>query len=501
MKWMIVIGLLMGSTASAQDLPRGLALYEKGEYAEAATIFYEVLARDTVEDRRDSAEIYLADSLKRLGLYVPAYFYYRDLFEAGPTNRFYLPSIQGLLDVRDALHDHLYVPIVINERYDAQAFAGLDRPQAERVNYIIGELSFRQRKYTEAQRFLDAVGPQSIDYAKAHYLLGVLAARNGDNQAAYGVFMQVRAQIPADVKDNELGRERDLAVVGAARAAYALGDFKQASDLYGEIPRYTEAWFTAMYEGAWAHFRQGDFDHAMGDVEGVLSPYFEKHHVPEAYVVRATTYFVNCQWDRVRTTFEFYRNTYEPMAASLERYLAQERAPAAQYHDVLADGAGNYAPELAREVRRGQRFKDFHFAVTHMGWEAKTISTTQAFRGQRIQQDLGKIIDEQRGELESAVGRHVVTQLHYLDDNLKNFTAQMRILDFEVTDAERQWLEQGREILKARRSRLPRPDIPSDAWQHWSKKNEVWLDEVGYYRHTLRSECLRADEEAREASR
>ncbi|HSI04350.1 MAG TPA: tetratricopeptide repeat protein, partial [Myxococcota bacterium] len=271
--------LLYGGLAHAQDLQRGLKAYEGGQYAEAAAQFYEVLARDTVEDKRDTAEVYLADCLKRLGLYVPAYFYYRDLFEAGPKNRFYLAAIAGLLDVRDALHDHLYVAIALDEHYDPQAFGQLDKAQAERVNFIIGELSFRQRKYTEAQRFLEAVTPESVEYSKARYLLGVLAARAGDNQRARGHFMAVRGHVKADSKNSSASRERDLALIAAARSSYALGEYAEASKLYEEVPRASEQWFTAIYETSWAHFRDNDFGRAMGDVESVLSPYFARRHV------------------------------------------------------------------------------------------------------------------------------------------------------------------------------------------------------------------------------
>ena len=77
-----------------------------------------------------------------------------------------------------------------------------------------------------------------------------------------------------------------------------------------------------------------------------------------------------------------------------------------------------------------------------------------------------------------------------LEAQLRNFEAQINILDFEVADAERQWLEQGKEILKGRRARLPRPDIPNDQWQHWSFDREYWKDELGFIQHSLRSECF-----------
>lgn len=494
MKWLFAIAVVssVSATANAQDLQRGLAAYEAGELPEAAAIFYDVLARDQVEDRRDTAEIYLADALKRLGLYVPAYFYYRDIFEAGPVNRFYASAIAGLLDVGDALHDHLYVSVAVSEHYDRRALSNLDRAQVERLDYIVGELSFRQRKYTEAQRYLESVSPQSVDFMRARYLLGILAARNNDSRGARAYFQAV---INAPATNEQSERERNLALVAAARVAYADGDFQGALTLYDSVPRETDAWFTSIYESSWAHFRLGDYGRALGAVESSFSPYFAKRHVPEAYVVRATTFFVNCQWDRVRATYGAYNARYEPMQKQLAAYLAQERAPAMYVQDVIADGNGRYDQALAREVRRSQRFKDFFFAFQHMRWEADVVARMPAWGTHRLGRDLSHIISEQRAELENALGRYVVAQLKYGAENLENFTAQMRILDFEVADAERSWLEQGREILKERRKRLPRPDIPSDAWQHWSKNSEIWRDEVGYYSHTIRSECLKEGEQ------
>jgi hypothetical protein len=72
---------------------------------------------------------------------------------------------------------------------------------------------------------------------------------------------------------------------------------------------------------------------------------------------------------------------------------------------------------------------------------------------------------------------------------LQNFQSQVELLDFEVTDAEAEWLAQGREILKGRRRRLPRPDIPNDQWQHWNFDGEYWKGELGFFQHSIRSEC------------
>ncbi|MEM6732929.1 MAG: hypothetical protein AAF658_15340, partial [Myxococcota bacterium] len=152
-------------------------------------------------------------------------------------------------------------------------------------------------------------------------------------------------------------------------------------------------------------------------------------------------------------------------------------------------GAGKYAEEVAREVRRVGWFKDLYFMLQHLEWQKAQLDDIEEWRGSRFVDDMRQMIDDKLRNARNFAGGWVRGQLQFHADNMKNFQNQIDILDFELTDAERQWLERGREILKGRRARLPRPEIPTDQWQHWSIGKEYWKDELGYYEHTLQSEC------------
>jgi hypothetical protein len=207
-------------------------------------------------------------------------------------------------------------------------------------------------------------------------------------------------------------------------------------------------------------------------------------------VVEATTYFVNCQWDRVRRAVERFRRVYDPMATELARYLAAPREATAYFEDVVKGGDGRFALELAREVRRARRFVDYDFVLRHLAWEKGAVGSIASLGDGALAEAALQILDEQRTEIEAAAGAWVKKRLVYLSAQLVNLQAQINVLDFEVADAERQWLEQGREILKGRRARVPRPEIPGDQWQHWAFEGEWWADEVGYLQHSLRNECF-----------
>jgi tetratricopeptide (TPR) repeat protein len=495
---LVALAASLPAPAFSQNIEASLRLYQEKDYEEAALGFYDVLAKDASPDTRDQAQIYLAESLKKMDLLLPALYYYQDIFSTGRQNRYYVNAVEGLLDIQRSLHDPVFVPLLVDSNFDPDGFGRLSPDRIASINYLIGEFSFRRGKTGDARQFLEYVPPESAYHHKARYLLGIIGVRQNKGEQALEHFKAIIAGT-ADAKDEEDLSTRHLALIAAGRTSYGMGRFEESSAYYGQVPRYSHEWFNALYESAWANFRQASnkegaesaafYGRSLGELQSVVSPYFQKRHVPEAYVIQGTAYFANCQWDRVRRAVDRFKRTYDPMGATLKQYLGQKRDNAEFYRDVVAGGNGKFDVELAREVRRSKRFKDYHYMLTHMQWELDELGRMKLWQGHSLAESAKDIIGKQRDELEPVVGTWVKRRLGFLGDQLQNFQNQINILDFEVTDAERQWLEQGKEINKGRRARLPRPEIPDDQWQHWSFDREFWRDEVGYFQHSLRSEC------------
>ncbi len=476
--------------AAAQSIDEALKLFNNRDYDEAAVALYDVLANDANPDHRDQAQIYLAETLARMKLFFPALYYYQDVFSQGRTNRYYLNAIEGLLAIQEELHDPVLVPVVIDANYDPEGFGQLDAGKIAQINYMIGEFSFRRGKNEDAKLFLEYVPPESPLHPRARYLLGILAVKKKAPDEAISHFKAILDLIDANTSNPEMRELRDLALLGLARVSYGLEHFEEATKYFQEVPRFSNEWFDAMYENAWAYYRMKNYGRALGELQSITAPFFEKRHIPEAFVIQGTTYFVNCQWDRVRRSVARFKKIYEPMEAALKAYLEKDRELVDYYRDTVAGGAGRFSVELAREVRRSKRFKDYYFMLQHLSWEREQLDTVGVWKGSSLYSVAKQVMDEQQKELEKVVGNYAKRRLSFLSSQLTHFDNQINILDFEVTDAERQWLEQGKEILKGRRARLPRPDIPTDQWQHWSFETEYWRDEVGYFQHSLRSECF-----------
>jgi tetratricopeptide (TPR) repeat protein len=491
MRLLVLASFVVASPAFAQSIDESLKLYKDQKYADAALSLYDVMSHHANADTRDQATIYLAETLRKMQLWSAASVYYEVVFGAGRQNRYYLNAVEGILQIQRRWEDPIFAPVMVNNQLDPDGFGQLDPERIAQVNYLIGELAYRRGQLQDAKAFLEYVPAESSYHFKARYMLALVATRlQGGGNEAFEHFKYIVDMIPESTTEPERVRMRNLALVGAARAAYGEGRYLQSAEFYGEVPRFSEHWFTALYESAWAWFQAKRYGRALGQVQSVRAPYFGPRHVPESYVIAATSYIANCQWDRVRREVATYKEVYEPMLPQISAYLAADRPAPQYYKDVTGTGDAGLPLELAREVRRKKRFKDYHFMLEHMTWEMEFAQKEPTWSGSRLGNDVVEFARLRHEELLGVVGAWAKQQLTFLTSMLQNYHNQIQLLDFEVTDAERRWLEQGQEILKGRRARLPRPEIPSDQWQHWSFDREYWKDELGYFQHSIASECL-----------
>ena len=223
LKLTVALSMLLPSLAYASTLEEGLRLFKDEEYEDAALTLYSVLQNDPNPDNRDQAIIYLGETLVRMDLLVPGMFYFRDIFEVGRANRYYLNAIEGLMTVQEKLHDSLLVPSLFNNNLDPKGFGQLDSGRIAKVNFMIGELMYRQNKRRQAKAYLSAVGSENrFIWSKAKYLLGLLAAREKRDDDALVEFQAVIDGIPADSIIDQEVRIRNLALVAKARQLYGL---------------------------------------------------------------------------------------------------------------------------------------------------------------------------------------------------------------------------------------------------------------------------------------
>jgi tetratricopeptide (TPR) repeat protein len=467
----VLASLLSSATANAQAEP-----------------YFNTVQRGADAKERQRAEYQLALALQEQGLLIPALYYYKNVFLAGPQHPHLFDSIKALVSIATELKDDFIVPTIIASRYEQyfDQLSKLDSERAMRVNYMVGALDYRQGKYDTATESLSAV--EGSLKAKARYLLGVISVRKSDNKAAIGRWNEVLELIPDGDLDEERASLRNTAILGIARAQYALGQYAESSATYATVPRFSKEWYDSLFESAWAYFQQEDYGRALGQVESVLSPYFNKRFRPEAFVLAATVYYSNCQFDRTRTLLDAFRGRYDSSLAMLQTYLKKDRQGTLVYQDIVHTSE-DLPIDALRQIRRNGRFLNYHRIISEIDREQKNLALADNGQGRAMQSELDNILKEQRSELEEYTGRWLKAQWKLQAETLQTFINQARIIKLETATSEKEILEAGGSLAQAARKRLPRPAIPNDQSNHWNFRGEYWADEVGYYVHSVRKEC------------
>jgi hypothetical protein len=219
--------MLVSANARAQSMDNALAQFKAGAFAESAYAFYDILQHDADAQKRDQAQAYLAESLAKLELWTPALFYYSDLFRAGKSGRYYLNAADGLLSLQEKLHDPLVVPSLFNENLDPDGIEQLDPKRIAQINFVIGDLSYRQRKFDDARAFLEYVPKGSAYESKAQYLLALVDMQGKRVDAANVRLLQLldsleksKATQGQSQVANDARELRDLTNIALGRIAY-----------------------------------------------------------------------------------------------------------------------------------------------------------------------------------------------------------------------------------------------------------------------------------------
>lgn len=483
--------LLVAQTAAAQDIDQAIQAYNEDKHVDAAFLFYQVMERTQDPDARVKSEYYIAQSLHKAGLHLAALQYYGEVFNAGKAHPYFLKAAEGLLKVADEIGDDTLIPETINKGYSDE-FSKLKPTTLNAINYLIGLVTQRRANYNEARDFLLAVSEKSPLYVRARYLLAIMAVKTAVDQqsedygAAIGYFTEIENLLQNSTAEDEKKLYR-LALLGKARAYYSQGDWAKSIEYYEKTPRFSDDWYDAMFESGWAYFQNAAFGKALGMVHSIQSPYFDDRYRAESWVLKSTVYFQLCHFDRARKSIDSFFLLYEPMSEQLKPWLEGEQTDA-EMVDLITKGDPKFPSEIRTQVQFNRRFKKFLAVVREVDREIELAK--RQFPEGSFKAYLLELLKDQREQRVALTGKLVREQIKREAAFLDDFLNQARIIKFETADAERRYLERGKDITKGPRARGPRPEVPNAKYQYWAFLGEYWIDELGFYEHSIKNECF-----------
>ncbi len=494
----LLLALPLLAHAQSSAINNAIRQYNDGNYAEAAFGFYDVAAFDPVIENRLKAEYYLAQSLQKMGLLRTAAFFYQAVMSQGPNHPYYLKSIEQIVEITEAIEDDLFLPFAVQQEYNAE-FANLPPETLYKINYLVALTEFRRENPAEALSFLNAVPKESSYYAKALYLRGIIKTfqgREGGEQAIRDYEEILSLEDTPKLKYWELDNTKELAKIALARTHYTLGNYAESKRWYERVARYSTYWDVALFENGWASFMAGDVGTAMGSLHSLAAPQFSGSFQPEALILKGTVYFTACLYDETKKELATFDKRYKPMADVVSQILEKHQG-AAEFPFYLSLVATPEAqPEkLPIPVRNflldNQRLKSLIAYLNLIDDEIRRVKDVSIWKGSSLQKEALTQLEAQRENNVKVTGRFIRDRLQKsVVDAISNFDGQAEILRFETSKAEKEMLESGIDPeTRLAGQTLLRPRIPGDQWEYWSFDGEWWVDELGYYKYTLKTAC------------
>ena len=502
-----------GKTADRQRLEAANAQFLAKEYDKAGLAAWDLMNDPKMAPLHLESQYLLGKTLYRMGLYHSALGEFSQILARGEQTRFFSKSLEWLFFIS---HKTTNESIILDE---VARYANAEWPEKYRSEfyYLLARYEFvrgraleqvdqkaeAQKSYQEALRLAGKVPRNDPFFVRTKFLEGVIQSRSGNQAAALEALKEVvrLTRAPADVKGNEM--VRDLAFMDLARIHYAARQNRYAIYYYGKIERGRPEWLEALFESAWANYRIGQYQQALGNLVTLSSPFFRDEYFPEALLLKAVVYYENCRYRESTAIIQDFDRRYKPVYEQLDT-LVKKDMEATEYYQVLADiqkkvkagqagGTGAILERVLKLALTDRELKNTNDSILEVEKEMDLIAARPtAFRTSELARHLDDGLKKERQDLVKRAGVMARGKLELELGNLRTLLGNAERIKFETTGKEKEFLEEqlqagGRKaIVKQYRYSV----AVADDQLYWPFTGEYWRDELGTYEYTLTKGCV-----------
>ncbi|MBW2546676.1 MAG: hypothetical protein JRE82_05465 [Deltaproteobacteria bacterium] len=512
----LVCGLAMTMSARAQDMSFGLdetgqsraptklgkpskrlaaalSAFESKKYEEASMGFDRVSAGKSKDGRgnRQRAQFLLGQSLYQMGYYQSALTVFDDIGAQGPAHRNFGDTLEWLGLLASKLPESSGIIEKVG-RYGIGALEEFKEKDPELYNqllYLMGRHLYSQASFRQAIDVFQEVGPKSKQYSYAKFFEGISFIRMRKARPAIASFRAILEAIDAgDVEGVDEGRMRNLAWISLARVYYTAANqgkggkidgtlLGQSVESWTRVEQASEYWLDSLFESSWAFFLADEYSRALGNVHTLYSPYFENSFYPEALVLKAVTFFVNCQVDNAEATVAQYHDRYDPVKQELDAVLRkhEDNADFFEFLKKIRAGQAELSPRVrpivASALSDRTVLQHLEYVAILDSEEARLGKSDEKFQGSPVG---GQILEDvslarafavdQAGDLARGRYKRLIRELRDLSNQVD--TVELEIATFRDVNVD-------------------------EEHQLWPFNGEWWRDELGFYRQQVTNLCTR----------
>jgi hypothetical protein len=342
---------------------------------------------------------------------------------------------------------------------------------------------------------------------------------------------------------------RSIGALTLARIQFQKSQYKDAFQSYLKVDKQNPLWLQAMVEQAWTQILSEDYEGAAGNMFSLHTDFFKNAFSPESYVVRTVGYLNLCQYGDGAQVLTEMQKRYTPWKQKLDSYSQSHKSNTAYYDTVKSwlknadlkevDGLPrSFIVELARHPSfmsvqsqinsyedETQRFNRIALTLIKLertliakqseaskelsdakrsGSTDKIATADRKLLGAKIQYHIAKKarlsiknlrdtglarIEKEKGAMRDVAANALQRRFSDMQKNLNRVVDQNEVLKYELFSGAGEHIRYqmaGGEINEKERPELK---VEKEKSLNWKFKGEIWEDEVGHYRSSLKNVC------------
>jgi TolA-binding protein len=435
----------------------GYRLYTKKRYAEAAGQLYAYVSQHSRDDEDyDWAQFFLGISLKELGLSHAAVDTLAAVLARKPNVRVVSYSLEILEEITRT-HPFDWETLVLNVLVD-QEFGFVEGKLIDFVHYYQGLYDWEHGYEKWGDNHFTVLQPDSPYYHKYRYQKALYRVYAGDLPEAGRLLEELLAD-PRPTEDL-----KDEARVTLARLRYEQKDFGAADQAYRSLRRPTVEQARYLMERAWAQYREGNPEKAMGLLYAFRAPSFWRNFTPEYFILKSLIYKDVCQYRNAMAVVGEFQSRYGQTLEGI--YGRRDPLESEQLVQILM------------EKPRIKRLYEFSNLLEGERNRARTVATGAL--AQYLDTLYGLKAEAVQGELRDTVE----TEYRALANDLLRYEEEAHLLEYEI----------GLDMYqRASDYHYPGQDReasgPQQAVVVYPFQEEFWNDELDDYQVVLQNKC------------
>ncbi|WP_409477646.1 tetratricopeptide repeat protein [Pseudobdellovibrio sp. HCB154] len=432
----------------------------------------------------------------------------------------------------------------------------LDVDTVNHTSYLLKKAKYYSEKgnLKEFENALLMIPTEAPEYKEGTLLKAVLNYRRG--QVDEGITeLEVLWPLVEEKKKDQI---RNLTALTLARLYFQKGDYKAAYKYYLSVDKSSGQWLQSMVEQAWTQILANDNIGAAGNMFTLHTEFFTKAYAPETYVVRTVGYLNLCQYGdgvhvledlnkrykKVQEELEgyqkanpkglayydlvksFLKNTKQEIFEGVPRSFVVELARHPTYMNIQSQinayedensrfnkvtidlirkerdarlemlKAKNEFSQAQRDGKKGDGLRNLEKKYLAKGVEHLIYSRARNGIKKMREAALARLTKEENTLREKA-GKNLQGRFGELVASLDRLIDQQEVLSYEIYSGAGEHIRyqmaggEGKQADKAPASLTP-DDKDNYAWKF---KGEVWDDEIGHYRSSLKNVCPQDENE------